>query len=68
MISSMEQGKDGGLAVLAASDTKPAEVHALENGELRVLTHHNDDLMAKLKWARRKSSAARRRTATKSTG
>ena len=42
----MEQGKDGRLAVLAASDTKPAEVHAFENSELRVLTHHNDALMA----------------------
>src|SRR5260370_32511572 len=45
----MEQGKDGRLAVLAASDMKPAEVHAFENNELRVLTHHNDDLMAEFK-------------------
>ena len=46
MISSMDQGKDGRLAVLAASDLKSGEVHALESGELRVLTHHNDSLMA----------------------
>ena len=45
----MEQGKDGRLAVLAASDAKPAEVQALENNELRALTHHNDELMAEFK-------------------
>ena len=49
VISSMEQGKDGRLSVLASSDTKPAEVHALESNELRVLTHHNDALMAEFK-------------------
>ena len=68
-ISSMDQGKDGRLAVLAASDLRSGEVHALESGELRVLTHHNDSLLARVHiWARRKSSAARRRTVTKSTG
>ena len=40
----MEQGKDGRLAVLAANDDKSGEIHALENNELRVLTHHNDAL------------------------
>jgi len=45
-ISSIDQGKDGRLAVLAATDTKPAEVNALESNELRTLTHHNDALMA----------------------
>jgi dipeptidyl aminopeptidase/acylaminoacyl peptidase len=46
VISSVDQGKDGRLAMLAANDTKPAEVHAFESTELRVLTHHNDALMA----------------------
>src|SRR5450759_3630092 len=46
VISSIDQGKDGRLAVLGANDTKPAEVHAFESNELRVLTHHNDALMA----------------------
>ena len=32
-----------------ASDTTPGEVYAFENGKLRVLTHHNDALMAELK-------------------
>jgi dipeptidyl aminopeptidase/acylaminoacyl peptidase len=48
VISSIDQGHDGRLVALAASDTKPAEVHAFENNELRVLTHHNDALLAEL--------------------
>jgi dipeptidyl aminopeptidase/acylaminoacyl peptidase len=46
MISSMDQAKDGRLAVLAATDLKSGEVHALESGEVRALTHHNDALLA----------------------
>jgi dipeptidyl aminopeptidase/acylaminoacyl peptidase len=45
-ISALDQGKDGRLAMLAAGDTKPPEVHAFESNELRALTHHNDALMA----------------------
>jgi dipeptidyl aminopeptidase/acylaminoacyl peptidase len=43
------QGKDGRLAVLAATDMAPVEVQALEDGTLRPLTHHNDSLMSGLK-------------------
>jgi dipeptidyl aminopeptidase/acylaminoacyl peptidase len=32
--------------VLAATDLKSGELHALESGELRALTHHNDGLFA----------------------
>ena len=49
VISTVEQRKDGGFAVLASSDTVYGEIQALENGELRPLTHHNDALMADLK-------------------
>ncbi len=49
LISTLAQGTDGRLAVLAATDTTHAEIHALENGSLRPLTHHNDVLMAELK-------------------
>jgi len=49
VISTVAQGVDGRLAVLAASDAAPAEVHALENGVLRRLTHHNDALLGELK-------------------
>ena len=33
-------------AVVAANDTTPAEVYALENGNLRKLTKHNDDFLS----------------------
>jgi dipeptidyl aminopeptidase/acylaminoacyl peptidase len=49
VISAMAQGKDGRLAVLAATDNTVSEVHALENGVLRPLTHHNDALLAEFK-------------------
>ncbi|HEV8042621.1 MAG TPA: S9 family peptidase [Bryobacteraceae bacterium] len=49
MISTLAQGKDGRLAVLAANDLTHPEIHALENGSLRPLTHQNDALMAELK-------------------
>jgi dipeptidyl aminopeptidase/acylaminoacyl peptidase len=49
MISTLAQGHDGRLAVLAAKDATHPEIHALENGNLRPLTHQNDALMAELK-------------------
>lgn len=48
MISGLEQGKDGRWAVLAASDDKSGEIYAFENGQMRVLTHQNDALLAQL--------------------
>jgi len=49
IVSTLAQGKDGRLAVLAANDGTHPEIHALENGSLRPLTHQNDALMAELK-------------------
>jgi dipeptidyl aminopeptidase/acylaminoacyl peptidase len=49
VISALDQGKDGRLAVLASNDKMSGEIHALENAELRVLTHHNDALFGELK-------------------
>jgi dipeptidyl aminopeptidase/acylaminoacyl peptidase len=49
VIAAMVQGKDGRLAVLAATDNTVSEIHALENGVLRPLTHHNDALLAEFK-------------------
>jgi dipeptidyl aminopeptidase/acylaminoacyl peptidase len=49
MISTLEQGDDGKLAVISASDHKSDEIYAYENGQLRALTHHNDKLFAELK-------------------
>ncbi len=44
-------GKDGGMAVLATAPGEPTEVHALENGALRPLSHQNDKLRDELELA-----------------
>jgi len=49
MISAMEQGRDGRVAVLAAGDTSHGEIYALEDGTLRKLTHHNGAILAEFK-------------------
>jgi dipeptidyl aminopeptidase/acylaminoacyl peptidase len=41
----------GHTAVVWTTNTQPGEVYALENGSLRRLTHHNDDVVASLKLA-----------------
>ena len=41
-------GAAGHIAVLASADGAAKEIHAVENGRLRPLTHHNDALMAEL--------------------
>ncbi len=46
VVTNLSQGPDGAFAVLAATATQPAEVHALENGALRRLTRHNDEWLA----------------------
>ncbi len=38
----------GHTVALSTSDTHPSEVFALENGALRQITHHNDELFAEL--------------------
>jgi dipeptidyl aminopeptidase/acylaminoacyl peptidase len=48
-ITTVEQGKDGRIALLSASDIGHGEVFALEDGTLRKLTHHNDALLAEFK-------------------
>ncbi len=49
VISSLELGRDGRMAVLASSDGAPAEIFRLENTTLHPLTHHNDALVGELK-------------------
>jgi len=41
----------GHTAMMWSTDSQPGEVYALENGSLRRLTHHNDDVVASLKLA-----------------
>ncbi len=48
VISNLSQGSDGGLAVLASTDTDAPEVNAFENGRLRKLSHRNDSWMSQL--------------------
>ena len=48
MVSAMEQGKDGKIALVYATDNTSGEIHAFENGEMRALTHQNDALLAEL--------------------
>jgi dipeptidyl aminopeptidase/acylaminoacyl peptidase len=45
-----ESAAAGHTAVLASSDTQAAEVFALENHELRMLTSHNESLLAEIKF------------------
>ncbi len=49
VIAAVDIGKDGRIAMLAASDDAHPEIHVFENGKLRAITHHNDALMAQLK-------------------
>jgi dipeptidyl aminopeptidase/acylaminoacyl peptidase len=48
VVSAFSLGPEARLAVLAAGDDEPPEVHALENGQLRRLSHHNDDWLAEV--------------------
>jgi dipeptidyl aminopeptidase/acylaminoacyl peptidase len=51
VIQALSPGKDGNFAVLATSPTQFTEVYALEGGNLRQLTKHNDKLAAELQLA-----------------
>jgi dipeptidyl aminopeptidase/acylaminoacyl peptidase len=48
VISSLATGAGGKLAVLASTSTEMPEVHALENGALRALSHQNDAWLAEI--------------------
>ncbi len=48
VVSSPSPRKDGGFALLSQTATEPDEVYALENGNLRRITHENDEWMKNL--------------------
>lgn len=50
-VSSISLGSDGAMALLAGSSSEMAEVHALEGGQLRRLSHQNDSLLGELQLA-----------------
>ena len=51
VISSLSPGKDGNFAAIAGEPNKFNEIYALENGNLRQLTRHNDKLLSELQLA-----------------
>jgi dipeptidyl aminopeptidase/acylaminoacyl peptidase len=57
-------GKDGGLAVLAATPSTLPEVHALEAGTLRQLSKQNDAWLAEIQLARVDDFESRSRDGT----
>jgi dipeptidyl aminopeptidase/acylaminoacyl peptidase len=48
VISSFSMGPDGAFAVLASTATEIPEIHALEKGALRRLSHQNDEWIEKV--------------------
>ncbi len=50
-VRNLSPGRDGAFAVLATTATELPEVHALENGQLRRLSHQNDDWLGELQLA-----------------
>jgi dipeptidyl aminopeptidase/acylaminoacyl peptidase len=50
-VSTIEETKEGKIAVLAGGDMEHPELNVVENGKLRPITHHNDALMAQLNLA-----------------
>jgi len=51
VVSAISRGKDGALALLSATATEPDEVHVLDNGQLRRVTHENDAWLADVQLA-----------------
>jgi len=51
VIGSLSMNADGKMAVLNATATQPSEVYALENGNLRQLSHQNDAWLAEVQLA-----------------
>src|SRR5579859_771811 len=51
VVSSLSPMRDGRFALLSATDSAPNEVHILENGQLRRVTHENDDVFSGIELA-----------------
>ena len=48
VVASLSPAGDGRFALLSATDSAPFEVHVFENGQLRRVTHENDDALANI--------------------
>jgi dipeptidyl aminopeptidase/acylaminoacyl peptidase len=64
VVSNISRRDDGTLALLVATTTGPDEVHALENGMLRRLTHENDTLLSDLEPATTEDFTSRSKDGT----
>jgi dipeptidyl aminopeptidase/acylaminoacyl peptidase len=64
VVSGISRRNDGSFALLAGTSDEPSEVHALENGNLRRLSHQNDALFAELQLARTEDFTSRSRDGT----
>lgn len=50
-VSALSPAKDGGFAALLSTDSAPEEVVAIENGEMRRLSHQNDKWLSEIQLA-----------------
>jgi dipeptidyl aminopeptidase/acylaminoacyl peptidase len=50
-VSALSAARDGGLAALLSTDSAPEEVVAVENGEMRPLSHQNDKWLSEVQLA-----------------
>jgi dipeptidyl aminopeptidase/acylaminoacyl peptidase len=64
VIRTLSPGKDGNFAVVATEPAAPSEVYALENGALRKLTKHNDELIGQLQLATTEDFASKSKDGT----
>ncbi|HUJ13326.1 MAG TPA: S9 family peptidase [Thermoanaerobaculia bacterium] len=48
VVASLSPAGDGRFALLSTTDSAPFEVHVFENGQLRRVTHENDDALANI--------------------
>jgi dipeptidyl aminopeptidase/acylaminoacyl peptidase len=64
VVENASAGTDGAFAVLASTATEMPEVHALENGALRKLSHQNDDWMSGVQLGTTEELASRSKDGT----
>ena len=51
VVSSLSPRKDGGFALISGTANEPGEVYVFENGNLRRVTHENDEWLANIQLA-----------------
>jgi dipeptidyl aminopeptidase/acylaminoacyl peptidase len=64
VVGSLSPSADGAFAVLASTASEPPEVHALEQGKLRRLSHQNDAWLSELQLATTEDFTSRSKDGT----